>query len=660
MSMVKRLTHVLVIVLTLVIGAAAAAIIVSQTAWFKNWLRGFIIARANNYLNGTLSIERLGGNLFFGVEMENIGVSMDGSQVVAVKDLGLKYNVFQLLTKGLSVDEIRLDQPVIYLRREGDVWQLSRLVKKQEQEADRQGPGKPIAIDSIEIADGRLAVESPVGTSGVEVPKTFDHLDAKLSFKYQPVRYSIEITHVSFRGSEPALALNALSGGIAVHDDAVHVDHLALRTSETSLSIDGAVQNYLTKPNLNLQITSDKLSIPEIARLVPSLGGVRLQPAFEIKTAGTLDALTVDMNVRTGGAGDLVGKISADVLEPRQYAKGDLTVRHVDLARLLNDPKQKSDITANVHLDLHADSFQKLDTLSGGITLDAPRIAYAQYAAGPIDANAQFKGRRVDLSAKAQAYGASATAKGRVTLPDVADKNAKSQTIPFDLSGQLRGVDLRKMPREAKLPPAATNVNADYHAAGSVVTGKNATQHVVVDARFQPSTVAGATIAGGSTVGATIDGRTIGYSADATVNNLDLERLGRDFNVPALATGRYKSTVNAHVVANGSGTTPQAMQLTAKGSLTDTTLMGGTIPRLDFDASLADDTAHVTANGTFSGFDPAIASGDSRVQGTIAGNLNVDASVAHVSSGVTLDSVQADAKLALDRSTVGGLAITRA
>src|SRR5689334_22475842 len=276
MSLVKRLTHVLVIVLTLLVGATAAAIIVSQTAWFKNWLRGFIVAQAKNYLNGTLSIERLGGNLFFGVEMENIGVSMDGSQVVAVKDLGLKYNVFELLTKGLSVDEIRLDKPVIYLRREGDMWELSRLVKREAQEADRQGPERPITIDDIGISDGSVVVDGPVGTSGVEVPKRFDHLDAKLSFKYEPVRYSIEITHVSFRGSEPSIALNALSGGIAVHDDAVHVEKLALRTAETSLSVDGAVQNYLTRPTLNLQISSDKLSLPEIARLVPALAGVRL------------------------------------------------------------------------------------------------------------------------------------------------------------------------------------------------------------------------------------------------------------------------------------------------------------------------------------------------------------------------------------------------
>jgi hypothetical protein len=659
MRIVRRLTHVLILVLTLVVGAAAAAVIVSQTAWFKNWLRGFIIAQANQYLNGTLSIERLGGNLFFGVEMENIGVSMGGSQVVAVQDLGLKYNVFALITKGLSVDEIRLDKPVIYLRRDGDTWELSRLVKKQETEADRSGPAKPIAIDAIEIADGEVAVDSPVGTSGVAVPKKFEHLDAKLSFKYEPVRYSIEITHVSFRGTEPSIALNALSGGVSVHDDAVNIDKLALRTSETSLSVDGAVQNYLTKPNLNLQISSDKLSIPEIARLVPALAGVKLQPAFEIKLNGPLDQLGVDMNVRSS-AGDAVGKIVADILEPVQAVRGDLTVRHLDLSAILNDPKQKSDITANAHVDVRADSFQKLDTLHGNIALDSPRVVAAGYTAGPINAKAQIDGRRAQFSAKANAYGASATAVGKATLPDFTDKNAKAQTIPFDVTGQLRHVDLRNMPRDLKIPAADSNVSGDYHVAGSVTTGRNPTQNITGDVKFLPSTLAGATIAGGSTAGFTMNGKAIGYSADATVQNLDLQRVGRDFNVPALADDKYKSTINAHLVANGSGTTPKEMNLTARGSFTDTTLMGGTIPQLDFDATMADDTARVKANGRFADVDPAVASAKKELAGKVGGTLNVDATVANVSTGVTPDSVEADAKVTLDPSTIGGLELTSA
>jgi hypothetical protein len=79
MQLARRLTHALILVLTLMIGATAAAVIVSQTAWFKNWVRAYIVREAGLYLNGTLTIERLSGNVLFGLEMENIDVSMDGS-----------------------------------------------------------------------------------------------------------------------------------------------------------------------------------------------------------------------------------------------------------------------------------------------------------------------------------------------------------------------------------------------------------------------------------------------------------------------------------------------------------------------------------------------------------------------------------------------------
>src|SRR5437868_9835517 len=125
MRIARRIAHVLIIVVALLVGATAAAAIVAETSWFKNWLRGYIVREANQYINGQLSIARLGGNLFFGVELQDIGVSMDGTQVVAVQDLGLKYNVFELITKGLSVDEISLNKPKIYLRKDGDTWSIA-------------------------------------------------------------------------------------------------------------------------------------------------------------------------------------------------------------------------------------------------------------------------------------------------------------------------------------------------------------------------------------------------------------------------------------------------------------------------------------------------------------------------------------------------------
>jgi uncharacterized protein involved in outer membrane biogenesis len=134
--------------------------------------------------------------------MENVGISMDGTEVVAVEDLGLDYNVFQMIARGLSIDDIRLNRPMVYLKRDGEAWSIARLIKKQEQEADREGPASPISIDNIVVTDASVVVDGPVGTSGVDVPDRFDRIDANLSFRYEPVHYSLEISRVTFRGSE--------------------------------------------------------------------------------------------------------------------------------------------------------------------------------------------------------------------------------------------------------------------------------------------------------------------------------------------------------------------------------------------------------------------------------------------------------------------------
>ncbi len=652
MRLARRIVHALLLVLTLVVGATAAAIIVSQTAWFKNWLRGYIVAEANNYLNGQLSIERLGGNLFFGVELENVAVSMDGSEVVAVEDLGVDYNVFQLIAKGLSVDNIRLNKPTIYLRRDGDTWSIAKLVKKQEQEADREGPQFPIAIDDIGISDATVVIDGAVGTSGVDVPDRIDRIDAKLAFKYEPVRYSIEISHVSFRASQPAIALNALSGGISVKDDTLFIDKLALRTAESSVLVDGAVQQYLTTPQLNLQLSSDKLSIPEIARVVSSLQGIALQPAFELKLNGPLDRLGVDMNVRSS-AGQVTGQLVADVQSPGQAVRGDLHVRHLDLAPLLKDPGQRSDLTADLHADVTAASLSDIASLKGTASLRAPRVAAAGYTAENVAADAVIDGRRVTLDAKANAYGAGATARGLVTIPAAGDP------LSFDLRGRASHLDVSKLPRSLNAPPARTDVTADYRATGTIPDDPKR-RRIDAEATFAESTVPGARIAQGSTAGVTMNGTALAYRADATIADLDLQQVGTAFDVAALADARYESAIDAHVTAEGSGTTPREMTLTASGTISDSTLMGGRVPQLAFDATVANDTAHVTAAGSFAEFNPAVASGKPGMEGTVAGTVNADATIHGLSTGVTVDNVAASAQVTLEPSTVGGLAIQSA
>ena len=70
-----------------------------------------MVRQANQYLNGQLSIGRLSGNLFFGAELSDVAVDVDGERVIAVRQIGVDYSVFDLLSKGLVLDDIRLDEP---------------------------------------------------------------------------------------------------------------------------------------------------------------------------------------------------------------------------------------------------------------------------------------------------------------------------------------------------------------------------------------------------------------------------------------------------------------------------------------------------------------------------------------------------------------------
>ena len=63
---------------TLLFLPLAVALIVSQTPWFKDWLRRYVVRESEQYLNGQLSIGSLGGNLFFGARLTDVAVDVSG------------------------------------------------------------------------------------------------------------------------------------------------------------------------------------------------------------------------------------------------------------------------------------------------------------------------------------------------------------------------------------------------------------------------------------------------------------------------------------------------------------------------------------------------------------------------------------------------------
>src|SRR4029453_18161454 len=102
----RRSLLVVALVGTIMVGIVAIALIVSQTPWFRDWVRRYVVRESKQYLNGELSIGRVGGNLLFGVDLSDVTVDVSGERVVTVKSVELDYSIFHFISKGIVLAEL--------------------------------------------------------------------------------------------------------------------------------------------------------------------------------------------------------------------------------------------------------------------------------------------------------------------------------------------------------------------------------------------------------------------------------------------------------------------------------------------------------------------------------------------------------------------------
>ena len=138
MALIRRSIHVVAWIGTLLVSLLALALIVSQTPWFRDWIRRTIIREARQYVNGELSIGQVTGNLFFDVGLTDVALDLSGERLVAIKAIAVDYSVFQLISSGIVVDHITVTAPRVRLARDCR-WMEPRTAGK----GARAGGGSP-------------------------------------------------------------------------------------------------------------------------------------------------------------------------------------------------------------------------------------------------------------------------------------------------------------------------------------------------------------------------------------------------------------------------------------------------------------------------------------------------------------------------------------
>lgn len=662
----RRVARILVYFIAAVVIIAVIGAALLQTAWMKNYLRGIAEQQAERFTGADVSIRALTGNLITGAVLHGVRLTRDGQPIVHAPQVAVEYSLLDLLTGDVDIGSIRLVDPVVHLRRtpEGylNLAALGRAAAEGERPAASSGTARRgWGIGDAAVEDGTLVIHDNVVTGqAFNAPERLVDIDGSINLgaRAGSPGLALHIDQLSFRAETPALRVTSASGDLLFSPEAFRFDDLEVSTAAGHISVDGAVADRPNTPRLDLQIDARNVRLPVLAPFVPAVKGLEFSPTLSASLEGPLSALDTTFDLGTD-AGSISGDVTLDATSPDRALEGTVRTRNLNVAAFQGGDGTPTDLTMTATLDLKAPGGEMAD-LEGTYALEAPEFTYGPYQAQRVHAQGRIDAPEVQVDATAALYGGSAEINGAITLP------TGDTPIRYDLDAQLRDVDSAQLPQAVR-PAGPIPVSHTPEQPGQAV-GLDANVHirgrggdVAIEGELMNLSLAGAQFGKTTTIDVTRRGSQASYEARGTVRGLDLQRLGREFGLPALTRERFDSDINASFDLRGRGGSLARLTLSGAATLTDSQLLGAHFSTLTVKPDLERGAGTVAFAGRFSNLDVGAVTERPALESDLQGHI--DARVAFDDLGnpdFSLGALKASGQLTLDTSSIAGIPITRA
>src|SRR5688500_6362515 len=153
----------------LALGVLAALLVVgvTQTAFGRQIVRDLVQEQLASRVQGRLHVGTIGGGLLTGVTVDSLEIrGPDDSLFVASGPITLEYDPRDLLDRRLLLRHVRVERPVVHLRRyEDGAWNFRRIFPPGPPSSPRvdrrRGFGDFVVADSATVVDGQFLLTMP-------------------------------------------------------------------------------------------------------------------------------------------------------------------------------------------------------------------------------------------------------------------------------------------------------------------------------------------------------------------------------------------------------------------------------------------------------------------------------------------------------------------
>ncbi len=532
---------------------------VSQTSFFKNWLRDTVVEIVNEGIQGKLSIEEIDGTIFTSLLIKNATLtSLQKDTVVSAGNIELRTSPLKILFKNIYIRKFELKDAKIKLVEESDGdLNLLKIFPPSDEPEDTTTSEFPFTIEVLDFAltnvDFSMQRYDKVGSTEYYKSMTTEDLrinDLNVSFNafadLNKYSYRLTINNISFSPNFNFFQLQHLSGSILLTPQLAGVNKLHLITRDSDVELSAAIlgvdfledfsEEKLSIAPIRFSLNASKLNVDDIATYVQPLEMLEGSISADMEASGTLSELLLKkLNIIYNNT-SLKAKANLKNLMDADKMYFDLSITDSYL-----DPSDPNKLLRNIELPEYKEfGIIKIDTINyRGGPLDFNTVFALRTDKGNLNGNAS-----IDLRKSEMVYDATIFSKNL----DLSSFTSVSTDMNSEIKIKGVGFDPKKMKLDFSLDAVSSRFGEKYF--DEIILNSNAENGVIT-----------------TTLSLSSDSTSTELLAHLDFNNLDdpgydIKGKIRGINLSKLLNNEsLDSELNLSLEASGQGFNPDSMDL---------------------------------------------------------------------------------------------------
>ena len=411
----KIVTRVLIGVAALIGVAVVAAVIVTNTGWFRDLARTKVNAILAGTFKGQLAIGRIQGSIWHELTLDDITLIYNGERIAHIERLRVAYGILSILHDTIDLTHLDLSGVQLDAKQENDgKWNVAEALASAHPAAATKNRGKAnFRVLVREVSLGRASI-NVTRANGESYLLNYFGLDGSAYILKDGLRAKLDSLwgHVTGPQLPPSDIFAGATYETALKPPSLTIDTIKIDTPDSHLKLRGKVSD-LNALRMDLTLDANNIGSGDLLRFVKQWSP-RANLAGDIHIEGSRPDLHLTLAMKAAEA-KIKGDIHADLsnLQQPRY-RGAIDVVNLDPEQLLAKSPAQGVLNASIRGQGAGTSIANLNAEAG---IHIARLHASNWNVGDLIVTANVAHQIATYDAKvAQGQRAGATSRGRIDL----------------------------------------------------------------------------------------------------------------------------------------------------------------------------------------------------------------------------------------------------